>query len=194
MPPPEPRSRTTSPGLRVARAVGLPQPKDASIASSGTSPVCAESYRSEVIGSQPRTLAAVAPQQLLPPVFTRRAAWPYFSLTTSLIASLISVLGIAVLFSHLLLFICTSLSADLSTELDDVLRFDSFVSGAAFGIEELQKLLQRFGVGRVAQEGAFALYSDKVLALELFEMVGQGGIWNVEFVLNLVHHQTIRVG
>src|SRR5690349_7485934 len=36
------------------------------------------------MGSQPIPLAAVAPQQLLPPLFTRSAAWPYFSLTTCL--------------------------------------------------------------------------------------------------------------
>jgi hypothetical protein len=35
-----------------------------------------------VMGSQPIPLAAVAPQQLLPPLFTLSAAWPYFSLTT----------------------------------------------------------------------------------------------------------------
>ena len=37
------------------------------MASSGTCPACVESYRLDVIGSQPKPLAAVAPQQLLPP-------------------------------------------------------------------------------------------------------------------------------
>src|SRR5580693_5099112 len=41
------------------------------------------------MGSQP--VLAVAPQQELPPDFTRRAAWPYFSFTTSLM-SVVSVL------------------------------------------------------------------------------------------------------
>ena len=35
MPPPEPRSSTTSPGFSSARAVGFPQPSDASMASAG---------------------------------------------------------------------------------------------------------------------------------------------------------------
>src|ERR1700733_1007617 len=86
MPPPEPRSNTTSPGFRVARAVGFPHPSDASMASSGTCPAWEELYRLDVIGSQPNPLAAVAPQQLLPPIFTRKAAWPYFSLTTFLMS------------------------------------------------------------------------------------------------------------
>src|SRR5208282_79703 len=85
-PPPEPRSRTTSPGFNFANAVGFPHPNEASIASSGTCPAWEESYRLEVIGSQPKALAAVAPQQELPPLFTRKAAWPYFSLTTSLMS------------------------------------------------------------------------------------------------------------
>jgi len=42
------------------------------MASSGTWPAWEESYRLEVIGSQPNPLAAVAPQQLLPPLFTRQ--------------------------------------------------------------------------------------------------------------------------
>jgi hypothetical protein len=36
----------------------------------------------DVIGSHPQ--AGVAPQQELPPLLTLSAAWPYFSLTTSL--------------------------------------------------------------------------------------------------------------
>jgi len=44
------------------------------MASSGTCPDWEESYRLDVIGSQPKPLAAVAPQQLLPPDFTRKAA------------------------------------------------------------------------------------------------------------------------
>src|SRR5919204_4307319 len=44
MPPPEPRSSTVSPARRSARAVGLPQPSDASVAASGSSPRCSASY------------------------------------------------------------------------------------------------------------------------------------------------------
>src|SRR6266566_2677807 len=77
MPPPEPRSRTVSPGCSAARAVGLPQPSDASTAPSGSPVVSPASYSCEVMGS---------PQQLLlfSPSSTRNAAWPYFSRTVSL--------------------------------------------------------------------------------------------------------------
>ena len=43
MPPPEPRSRTISPGFSLANAVGFPQPSEASRASSGIWPACAAS-------------------------------------------------------------------------------------------------------------------------------------------------------
>ena len=43
IPPPDPKSSTTSPGLSFASAVGFPQPNDASIASSGICPACTES-------------------------------------------------------------------------------------------------------------------------------------------------------
>ena len=85
-PPPEPRSRTISPGFSRASAVGLPHPSDASIAASGTCPACKESYRLEVIGSHPRPFAPLAPQQALLPLFAWRAAFPYVSLTMSLIS------------------------------------------------------------------------------------------------------------
>src|SRR5436305_6817452 len=85
MPPPEPRSSTTSPAFSLANAVGLPQPSDAIKASSGICPDCAASYRFVVIGSQPPRLA-VAPQHELPPDFTRNAASPYFSFTTCLMS------------------------------------------------------------------------------------------------------------
>src|ERR1022692_1051999 len=148
MPPPEPRSRTTSPAFNFANAVGFPHPSEASMASSGTWPAWEESYRLEVIGSQPNPLAAVAPQQLLPPLFTRNAAWPYFSLTTSLISALLMVPPL------------------LFAKLDDILWFDRFVSSATFGIEELQKFLERFRVCCVPQEGTFAAHVHKLLVLE----------------------------
>src|SRR5580658_5262902 len=85
MPPPEPRSRTVSPALSFASAVGFPQPSEASIASAGLSPACAASHTFEVMGSHPPLAdAAVAPQQALPPVVVRSAASPYFSFTASL--------------------------------------------------------------------------------------------------------------
>jgi hypothetical protein len=62
IPPPEPRSSTTSPGFNLANAAGLPQPSKASRASSGICLAWAASYRSEVIGSAPlKVLLAVAP-------------------------------------------------------------------------------------------------------------------------------------
>src|SRR5271165_3525258 len=85
MPPPDPKSSTISPGLSLASAVGFPQPSEANRASSGTCPICATSYRFEVIGSQQSGLPGAAPQQLLPPLDTLSAACPYFSFTTSLI-------------------------------------------------------------------------------------------------------------
>src|SRR5262249_44653781 len=51
MPPPEPRSRTTSPGWRSARAVGFPHPREARNAVCGTASLSAPQYRFEVIGS-----------------------------------------------------------------------------------------------------------------------------------------------
>ena len=44
-----------------------------------------------VIGSQHNRLPRVAPQQQLPPVFTRSAASPYFSFTTSLMSVVLSI-------------------------------------------------------------------------------------------------------
>src|SRR5277367_2950440 len=85
MPPPEPRSKTVSPGLSCTRAVGFPQPSEASKASLGICCDCKASYRLEVMGS-PQPLLVVAPQHELPPLFTRSAACPYFSLTTSFIS------------------------------------------------------------------------------------------------------------
>src|SRR6266403_1545543 len=85
MPPPEPRSRTTSPGFNLAKAVGFPQPSEACSASPGTCCICVASYRLEVIGSQADPVASAVPQQL--PLFPRSAACPYFSLTISLITA-----------------------------------------------------------------------------------------------------------
>src|SRR2546422_647935 len=64
MPPPEPRSRTVSPGCSAARAVGLPQPSDASTAPSG-SPVVSPASRPRGCPRAPcsrRSAAAIPPQ------------------------------------------------------------------------------------------------------------------------------------
>src|SRR5690242_15344959 len=82
MPPPEPRSSTTSPGCNLARAVGLPQPSEAATAFSGKAPFSASLYKSLVMGSQP--LSSAPPlQQLEPPLAARLAASPYFCFTAS---------------------------------------------------------------------------------------------------------------
>ena len=87
MPPPEPKSSTTSPGFKRARAVGFPQPSDASTASTGSPAFCCSSYRFAVIGSTAPAGAASDPQQQeAPPEITRSACPPYLSLTTSLIS------------------------------------------------------------------------------------------------------------
>src|SRR6266508_5652509 len=44
MPPPEPRSRTISPGLSSASAVGLPQPSEARTAAVGSAPTSSIEY------------------------------------------------------------------------------------------------------------------------------------------------------
>ena len=77
IPPPDPRSRTISPGRRSMSAVGFPQPSDAFSAASGTAPRSASEYRSDVISSSARPPA----QQLSAAgvVAAWRAAAPYFS-------------------------------------------------------------------------------------------------------------------
>src|SRR5688572_18791247 len=98
MPPPEPRSSTTSPGARSASAVGFPHPSDASTASSGIPQTSVASYRLRVTGSEPDP-----PQQDTdpPPQFpaclvcsTWRAIAPYFACTVSFNASLIRSSGL----------------------------------------------------------------------------------------------------
>ena len=106
------------------------------MASSGACPACDGSYRLDVMGSQPKPLGAVAPQQLPPPDFTRNAAWPYFSLTTFLMSLVLILL--------------------LFTKLDDILGFYRLISSAAFRVQELQQLLERFRIGGVSQKRALA--------------------------------------
>src|SRR3984957_17462499 len=136
MPPPEPRSRTVSPALSLASAVGFPQPSEASIASGGISLACAASNRFEVLGWHPQVWeAAVAPQQELPPVVARSAASAYFSFTASLIFA-------------------SATRPSLLADLNYVARRDGFISGATLSVEKLQKFLQRLGIGAVAKVGA----------------------------------------
>src|SRR4051794_36878738 len=94
MPPPEPRSSTVSPGFNWASAVGLPQPREALSALSGSWPASDSSYKLEVIGSQEEAAEPVqqdvVEQQsdgIPSPDETRRATFPYFSFTSSLIST-----------------------------------------------------------------------------------------------------------
>src|SRR3989304_1316711 len=81
MPPPEPRSRTTSPGSSAARAVGWPQPSEAATTSAGSDAVSPDVYRLAVMGSHP--LREVPGSQHEP---ARSAALAYFSFTIRLIS------------------------------------------------------------------------------------------------------------
>src|SRR5216684_3155862 len=181
IPPPEPRSSTVSPGLSFARAVGLPHPSEASIASSGICWACDSSQRFDVIGSQESPSAGAAPQQLLPPLLTRKAACPYFSFTTSLM--LISAIS----------RLASGMVALLFTELDEVLRLKRLVAGAALGIKKLQNFAQRFSVGGVVQKRALALDLNELFILELVEMVRKRGAGDLELVLNFADHQPLRM-
>src|SRR3954447_23958837 len=174
MPPPEPRSRTVSPGLSFASAVGFPQPSEALKAASGICPACASSYRFEVIGSQQLSSAELAPQHpLLLPLVTRRAASPYFSLTISVTS----------IWTFLLLL----------AELEDGLRLNRLVAAAAFGIEEAEQLPQRVGVGRIPEIGAFPAYLHEVFVLELVEVMGERGGRNVQLRAHVAGDHALRM-
>src|SRR5438270_10268315 len=100
------------------------------------------------MGSHLIALAPVAPQQLLPPLFTRRAAWPYFSFTISLT-------------SELDMFLLTS-SPDvrgytfciqpaipatrLCAYLHNFLRLYCLIASTALRVQKLQQLAQCFGI------------------------------------------------
>src|ERR1035441_5906446 len=120
MPPPEPRSRTISPGFNLASAVGLPQPRLASTAVSGNSPSSLP-WRSLVMGSAQWASAGAPPQhELEPPATTRSAACPYFSFTTSMMLSL------------------GMMTLPLFGDGNDSFRLHGFVPRATFGIEEAE--------------------------------------------------------
>src|ERR1700745_2964135 len=126
------------------------------------------------MGSQQESLAGVPPQQVLPPFFTRSAACPYFSFTTSLISGVLTVSGMAGL---------------LFRNLNDVARTHGLVARAAIGIEEAQDLFERFGIGGVAKERTLAGDADEVFVPQFIEMVGESGIGDVEFLLDFADHE-----
>ncbi len=76
IPPPEPRSRTRSPGCRSATASGLPQPSEAMTAASGSSARSRAEYRSGPMPGSSQQAAA-------PVLWTLRAACAYRSRTCS---------------------------------------------------------------------------------------------------------------
>src|SRR5450755_1926734 len=82
MPPPEPRSRTVSPSRRPATAIGLPQPRLADTASSGTSLCSAAPYSwlPVPVSSSPWQVSA---QVAIPPPVTAFAACAYRARTRS---------------------------------------------------------------------------------------------------------------
>src|SRR5207302_5721378 len=87
IPPPEPRSSTVSPGFNWARAVGLPQPREACSASAGSSATWSRSYRFDVIGSARHEGPQQPDAQSAPsPFVTWIAARAYFSFTASLMS------------------------------------------------------------------------------------------------------------
>src|SRR5580692_6330282 len=124
--------------------------------------------------------AGVAPQQELPPLLTRKAACPYFSLTTSLMFTPLAVFEL----------IPTLLAADFN----DLFRLHRFIASAALGIEELEHFLECIRICRVAQESAFPVNMDKVLRFQLIEMMRESGVWNLQLLLNRADRQAFRVG
>ena len=77
MPPPDPRSSTVSPGLSSATAVGLPHPRLARTAPSGSEPRSARSYRSgpkAVVSPPAQPQPEAGPQQ--EPSAGDPPAWP----------------------------------------------------------------------------------------------------------------------
>lgn len=69
--------------------------------------------------------------------------------------------------------------------LHDVLWFESFVSGTALGIKELQKVLECFGIRGVAKEGTLTTNLDEPLVPQFVQMVRQSGVRDVQFFLDL---------
>src|SRR3982750_4345066 len=104
---------------------------------------------------------------------TRRAASPYFSLTTSLTS----------IWTFLLLL----------AELEDGLRLNRLVAGAAFGIEEAEQLPQRVGVGRIPEIGAFPAYLHEVFVLELVEVMRERGGRNVQLRAHVAGDHALRM-
>ena len=68
----------------------------------------------------------------------------------------------------------------LFANLNDRPRIQCFISRAAFRIEKLEELLQRFRVRGVPQKCALTLNIHQPFVLELVEMVGKSRIRNIQ--------------
>lgn len=73
----------------------------------------------------------------------------------------------------------------------DVVRFEGLVAGAALRVKELQQLLQRLGIGCVAQEGALAPHANQFLGSEFVEMMRKGGVGNIQLFLNFTDDKSL---
>ena len=82
----------------------------------------------------------------------------------------------------------------LSADLDDVLRLQGFIAGAAFGIEKLQEFLESFRVGGVAEKGALAFDEDEVFVLQFVEVVRERGVGDVQIFLNVTYDEPLGMG
>jgi hypothetical protein len=86
-----------------------------------------------------------------------------------------------------------STGVSLFANVNDVLRPDCFASGAALRVQKLQQFLQRVRVGRVAQESALPDYLHKAFILEFVQVMGKGGTWDFQFLLNLANNEAFRM-
>src|ERR1039458_7320985 len=127
------------------------------------------------MGSQP-SIPAEGPQHAPPPLWTRSAACPYFSLTTSLIS--ISCLS------------CNSAlepprACRSAANCHNCRRFNRFITSAAFRVEEAQQFLQCLRVGRIPEESALAAHLDEVFVPEFVEMVRKRGSGYTKFITDV---------
>src|SRR5579864_2789139 len=200
MPPPEPRSRTVSPGRRSASAVGLPQPRDAATASFGRSATSWPAYRLDVITSPPPSSVPqpqALPQQPPSPAEARRAAFAYFSRTTNLMSA-VSAISASPRPTMSMMRACRPPPGALPAvrrppHPGDLFRVDRAASRAALGVQKSQQLSKRLGSRGVAEERPFPPHGHQSLVPELFEMVRQRGRRNVELGLDLAGHETVRM-
>src|ERR1700722_1493044 len=79
----------------------------------------------------------------------------------------------------------------LPADLNYVFDFHYLVAGAAFGVEELEQYLQGVGVCDVAEEGAVSFDADEILGFEFVEVMGQGGVGDIELLLNFADDQAL---